>query len=319
MGRRARADLTDLARRALDPAGAVPEMMSVTARVRLPGCVGNRVARRLARPAVRGAHPAGPCRRRGGREARAVEGRGGADRCGRRPRVSGLREGVDIPQGLLGRPRARRPGPAPMTTLRSTSGAAPKSGASRLRGAAPARARPCSTSSPTSSARSIPTLAYRFACRVGMCGSCAMTVNGRARWTCRTHVDEVAEGGALEIAPLAQPAGGARPRHRHERRSSTSGRGAQGRFEPTATRRDDFARVAPDSPERRAADAAIECIGCGVCYASCDVVAWNPGLPRARGAQSRLDARQRRARRRARRAAARRWRATPAATPATPT
>jgi fumarate reductase iron-sulfur subunit len=33
-----------------------------------------------------------------------------------------------------------------------------------------------------------PSLAYRFACRVGMCGSCAMTVNGRARWTCRTHV-----------------------------------------------------------------------------------------------------------------------------------
>ena len=24
------------------------------------------------------------------------------------------------------------------------------------------------------------TLAYRFACRVGMCGSCAMTVNGKA-------------------------------------------------------------------------------------------------------------------------------------------
>ena len=29
-----------------------------------------------------------------------------------------------------------------------------------------------------------PTLAYRFACRVGVCGSCAMTVNGRPRWTC---------------------------------------------------------------------------------------------------------------------------------------
>ena len=25
-----------------------------------------------------------------------------------------------------------------------------------------------------------PTLSYRFACRVGVCGSCAMTVNGRA-------------------------------------------------------------------------------------------------------------------------------------------
>ena len=28
-----------------------------------------------------------------------------------------------------------------------------------------------------------PTLAYRYACRVGMCGSCAMTVNGVPRWT----------------------------------------------------------------------------------------------------------------------------------------
>ena len=28
------------------------------------------------------------------------------------------------------------------------------------------------------------TLSYRFACRVGMCGSCAMEVNGRPRWTC---------------------------------------------------------------------------------------------------------------------------------------
>src|ERR1700761_1349489 len=47
------------------------------------------------------------------------------------------------------------------------------------------------------------TLAYRFACRVGMCGSCAMSVNGKARWTCRTHVSAVAPDNALEIAPLA--------------------------------------------------------------------------------------------------------------------
>src|SRR5260221_13723028 len=48
-----------------------------------------------------------------------------------------------------------------------------------------------------------PTLSYRFACRVGMCGSCAMTVNGRPRWTCRTHVSKVNHGGTLEIAPLS--------------------------------------------------------------------------------------------------------------------
>ena len=47
------------------------------------------------------------------------------------------------------------------------------------------------------------TLSYRFACRVGMCGSCAMTVNGAARWTCRTHVDNVARDGSLTLGPLA--------------------------------------------------------------------------------------------------------------------
>src|ERR1700756_3084149 len=48
-----------------------------------------------------------------------------------------------------------------------------------------------------------PTLSYRFACRVGMCGSCAMSVNGIARWTCRTHVSKVARDGRLEIRPLS--------------------------------------------------------------------------------------------------------------------
>src|ERR1700748_2896937 len=48
-----------------------------------------------------------------------------------------------------------------------------------------------------------PTLSYRFACRVGMCGSCAMTVNSIARWTCRTHVAKVAVDDTIEIAPLA--------------------------------------------------------------------------------------------------------------------
>ncbi|MGH8705264.1 MAG: 4Fe-4S dicluster domain-containing protein, partial [Burkholderiales bacterium] len=51
---------------------------------------------------------------------------------------------------------------------------------------------------------------------------------------------------------------------------------AHGRFQGGTTRRDELARVSPDSPARRLADAGIECIGCGVCYSSCDVVAWNP-------------------------------------------
>src|SRR5437879_12497071 len=47
-----------------------------------------------------------------------------------------------------------------------------------------------------------PTLAFRFACRVGMCGSCAMSVNGTPRWTCRTHVAKVLRGKAVRLAQL---------------------------------------------------------------------------------------------------------------------
>src|SRR5207247_10437975 len=45
-----------------------------------------------------------------------------------------------------------------------------------------------------------PDLAFRFSCRVGMCGSCAMVVNGRERLTCSTLVKTV--GTKLRIEPL---------------------------------------------------------------------------------------------------------------------
>jgi fumarate reductase iron-sulfur subunit len=119
-----------------------------------------------------------------------------------------------------------------------------------------------------------PTLSYRFACRVGMCGSCAMTVNGKPRWTCRTHVDKVAADGRLTIGPLANlPV--VKDLVADMREFFDKWARARGRFEPTATRAEPFAKVDPRSPEREEADAGIECIGCGICYAACDVVAWN--------------------------------------------
>jgi fumarate reductase iron-sulfur subunit len=118
------------------------------------------------------------------------------------------------------------------------------------------------------------TLSYRFACRVGMCGSCAMTVNGAPRWTCRTHVDKVAKDGRLEIAPLANlPV--VKDLVADMREFFDKWARARGQFTPTATRADKFAEVKPKSPGRIEADAGIECIGCGVCYAACDVVTWN--------------------------------------------
>jgi fumarate reductase iron-sulfur subunit len=119
-----------------------------------------------------------------------------------------------------------------------------------------------------------PTLAYRFACRVGMCGSCAMTVNGCPRWTCRTHVSKVATRGRLQIGPLANLpvikdlATDMRPFFEKWQR-------AKGTFKPSRTREDEIAPIRPDTPSRIAADAGIECINCGICYAACDTVRWN--------------------------------------------
>lgn len=116
-------------------------------------------------------------------------------------------------------------------------------------------------------------LSYRFACRVGMCGSCAMTVNGRPRWTCRTHVSQVAENGTLTIAPLRNlPI--IKDLAADMREFFDKWARARGAFQTTATRADGFAHVRPDSAQRQEADAGVECIGCGVCYAACDVVAW---------------------------------------------
>lgn len=119
-----------------------------------------------------------------------------------------------------------------------------------------------------------PSLAYRFSCRVGVCGSCAMTVNGRPRWTCRTHVKKVADQGTLTVEPLRSL-----PRIKDLVCDLApfidTWRKAGAPFEGTSTRHEPPAAIDPASPARRAADAATQCINCGVCYSACDVVHWD--------------------------------------------
>lgn len=120
-----------------------------------------------------------------------------------------------------------------------------------------------------------PTLTYRFACRVGMCGSCAMMVNGTPRWTCRTHVQKVLKDNKLQVAPL---------RNLPVIKDLAADMDpffdkwvkVGGRHVPSKTRHDEIEGISPDSPERTTADAGIECINCSVCYAACDTVAGNP-------------------------------------------
>ena len=119
-----------------------------------------------------------------------------------------------------------------------------------------------------------PTLTYRFSCRVGVCGSCAMMVNGVPRWTCRTHINKAATSGHLTIGPLRNLpvikdlAADLDP-------FFDKWTEAGGHHHPTATRDDPVTDIPPDQPNRRAADKGIECINCAVCYAACDTVAGN--------------------------------------------
>ena len=119
-----------------------------------------------------------------------------------------------------------------------------------------------------------PTLSYRFACRVGMCGSCAMMVNGEPRWTCRTHVQKVARAGKVRIEPL---------RNLPVIKDLVADMDpffekwieAEGVHHPTRTRADTIERIDPESAARVEANTGIECINCAVCYAACDTVAGN--------------------------------------------
>jgi fumarate reductase iron-sulfur subunit len=120
------------------------------------------------------------------------------------------------------------------------------------------------------------TLAFRYACRVGMCGSCAMVVNGRERWACRTR-----------LAALGTTTVTVRPLYHFPvirdlvvdmapfRARMTAVGGA---FIP-ADAAPDYAIVSRESSERRQIDDAIECIGCGMCVSACTMTAHNPRFP----------------------------------------
>jgi len=120
-----------------------------------------------------------------------------------------------------------------------------------------------------------PTLAFRYACRVGMCGSCAMVVNGRERWACRTLVERL--GARVTVRPLYHF-----PLIRDlvvdmapfTARMRAAGAAFVPLDGPAA-----FAPIGRDSAERRAVDPAVECIGCGMCVSACTMVAHDPAFP----------------------------------------
>ena len=114
-----------------------------------------------------------------------------------------------------------------------------------------------------------PTLAFRYACRVGMCGSCGMVINGRERWACRTLLSGLPRGAVtvrplynfplirdlvVDMAPIKSKMLAIKAVFIPGRRAADGG---------------DFAKIGSRSRERRAVDGAVECIGCGLCVSAC--------------------------------------------------
>jgi fumarate reductase iron-sulfur subunit len=157
-----------------------------------------------------------------------------------------------------------------------------------------------------------PTLAFRYACRVGMCGSCAMVVNGRETWACRMRltllrtdtvtvrplyhfpvirdlvvdmapfVEKMKRAGAAFVPradtsadPPPLGVGGSRGGPEGSAGPQAKGRpdGAGGR------RRRDQLDVGTPPRGRQSIDAAIQCIGCGACVSACTMVRWDRAFP----------------------------------------
>ena len=116
-----------------------------------------------------------------------------------------------------------------------------------------------------------PTLAFRYSCRAGMCGTCSVRINGRNRWSCRTAIGDLGSG-PLTVEPLPNYpvikdlVVDMAPFFERYRR-------VRAEFVPAQPGRPDFASVRPDSAERQDIDRHVECITCGICYGSCGMAA----------------------------------------------
>ncbi len=118
------------------------------------------------------------------------------------------------------------------------------------------------------------TLGFRYSCRAGMCGTCSMRVNGKNRWTCRTPAEPFRKQGlTLEPLPnypvIRDLAVDMTPFFENYRKMLPQ-------FVPQNPTREGFARIRPDSKERREINPHIECITCGNCFGSCSLVGANP-------------------------------------------
>jgi succinate dehydrogenase/fumarate reductase iron-sulfur protein len=110
-----------------------------------------------------------------------------------------------------------------------------------------------------------PSLAFRYSCRVAMCGTCGVRVDGRSALACRSVIP--ANQDEIEIAPLA-----GLPVVR-DLVVDTQPFWAQWArvmpwFVPPA---DEPERIPHNSADSQLVESALGCIACGACYSTCEL------------------------------------------------
>src|SRR5437867_109491 len=130
-----------------------------------------------------------------------------------------------------------------------------------------------------------PTIAFRFACRVNMCGSCGMVINGRERLACKTNVSDIPAGKEITLRPMnhfpviKDLVVDMDPLFAKFRQTLSFFGPKEHSTEP--------ALFPPDAPEREELRSATDCIACGCLVSSCTMVRRHDGyaghaaLPRA--------------------------------------
>jgi len=116
-------------------------------------------------------------------------------------------------------------------------------------------------------------IAFRYSCRVAMCGTCAIRVDGRPVLACRTPV--TAATGRLLLEPLA-----GLPVVRDLIVDTSpfwdAWRSVEPWFMPPANGEP---RVLPaGDPSREAVEAGLDCISCGACWTACDLAGTGHGF-----------------------------------------
>jgi succinate dehydrogenase / fumarate reductase iron-sulfur subunit len=117
------------------------------------------------------------------------------------------------------------------------------------------------------------TLSFRYSCRLAMCGSCALVINGREGLACKTLVKDLGSG-PVSLKPLNHI-----PVIKDLTVDLKSLINRLKKMEPyfiPKTESIEPAKIKPTSRERKTIGLNTECIACGSCVSACTMMYWNP-------------------------------------------